>query len=84
MPRSELVIRVLSFRRVCFCGTSEEIRILIASSGDLQEERRLFRDLIDDINRARADLSGKRLVAVGWEDTLPGRDATLKPVQANV
>ncbi len=48
------------------------IRVFIASPGDLGEERRLFRDIIDEVNRLKAHGMGIQLEPLGWEDTLPG------------
>jgi tetratricopeptide (TPR) repeat protein len=48
------------------------LRVFIASPGDLGEERRLFRDIVDDVNRLKANGMGIQLEPLGWEDTLPG------------
>ena len=48
------------------------IRVFIASPGDLGEERRLFRDIVDDVNRLKANGMRIQLEPLGWEDTLPG------------
>ena len=48
------------------------LRVFIASPGDLGEERRLFRDIIDEVNRSKANGMGTQLEPLGWEDTLPG------------
>ncbi len=48
------------------------LRVFIASPGDLGEERRLFRDIVDEVNRSKANGMGTQLEPLGWEDTLPG------------
>jgi tetratricopeptide (TPR) repeat protein len=48
------------------------LRVFIASPGDLGEERRLFRDIVDEVNRSKANGMGMQLEPLGWEDTLPG------------
>jgi len=48
------------------------VRVFIASPGDLGEERRLFRDIVDEVNRSKANGMGTQLEPLGWEDTLPG------------
>ncbi|MCK5343399.1 MAG: DUF4062 domain-containing protein [Candidatus Heimdallarchaeota archaeon] len=48
------------------------IRVFIASPGDLKEERRRFRKIIDEVNRSKAYGSGIQLEPLGWEDTSPG------------
>lgn len=47
------------------------IRVFMASPGDLKEERRLFREIIDEVNRSKAHGNGIQLEPIGWEDTLP-------------
>lgn len=48
------------------------LRVFIASPGDLGEERRLFRDIVDEVNRSKANGMRMQLEPLGWEDTLPG------------
>ncbi len=47
-------------------------RIFIASPGDLNEERQLFPEILEKVNRIKAKSMGMLLEPVGWEDTLPG------------
>lgn len=49
------------------------LRVFIASPGDLNEERKVFRDAIDELNKIKCTQMGLHLEALGWEDTLPGR-----------
>lgn len=49
------------------------IRVFVASPGDLSDERAKFRDVIEEVNRIKAEPAGIHLIAVGWEDTLPGK-----------
>ena len=48
------------------------LRVFIASPSDLGEERRLFRGIVDEVNRSKANGMGTQLEPLGWEDTLPG------------
>ncbi len=48
------------------------VRVFIASPDDLGEERRLFRDIVDEVNRSKANGMEIQLEPLGWEDTLPG------------
>lgn len=48
------------------------IRVFLASPGDLQEERRLANEAIDELNKGIAPHLGYRVELKGWEDTLPG------------
>ncbi len=48
------------------------LRVFIASPGDLVEERRLFRGIVDEVNRSEANRMGVQLEPLGWEDVLPG------------
>ena len=52
--------------------TRKVIRVFIASPGDLGAERRLFREIISEVNRLKAHGMGIQLEPLGWEDTLPG------------
>ena len=47
-----------------------KIRVFIASPGDLVEERRIFRDAINQLNVGFGDGANVEYVALGWEDTL--------------
>ncbi|MBO0936398.1 DUF4062 domain-containing protein [Fibrella sp. HMF5335] len=48
------------------------LSIFIASPGDLQEERRQTRQVVDRLNRHLARNLGVTIELIGWEDTLPG------------
>lgn len=48
------------------------IRVFLASPGDLQDERRLAKDAIDEINKQIAPRLGFRVELMAWEETLPG------------
>lgn len=47
-------------------------RVFIGSPGDLAAERRLFKTIIERVNRTQAKRNGVLVEPVGWEDTLPG------------
>ena len=46
------------------------IRVFIASPGDLAEERRAFKDKIDELNQGYARDAKVNLIPLGWEDAL--------------
>jgi Domain of unknown function (DUF4062) len=46
------------------------VRIFLASPGDLNEERRLAKSIVDEINSLWADSTGYHIELVGWEDTV--------------
>ena len=48
------------------------LRVFIASPGGLAEERKAFRDEIQEYNDAEAIPRGVLFQALGWEDTLGG------------
>jgi len=48
-------------------------RVFIASPGDVQKEREIFKEIIDEVNDIKAHHMGIHLEALAWEDTLPGR-----------
>lgn len=47
------------------------LRVFLASPGDLQDERRLANDAVEELNKQIAPFFGYRVELVGWEDTLP-------------
>lgn len=53
-------------------GTRQFIKVFLASPGDLAEERKSARLIVDDYNSQLADALGYQVELVGWEDTLPG------------
>lgn len=53
-------------------GTRKFFRIFLASPGDLEEERRVAKRVIDEYNSQLANALGYHVDLVGWEDTLPG------------
>lgn len=52
-----------------------QINVFIGSPGDLASERKVFREVIDELNAGWADGADVEFVALGWEDTfaLTGR-----------
>ena len=48
-------------------------RVFIASPSDLNEERKIFIDIISEVNVIKAHSLGIHLEPLGWEDTLPGK-----------
>lgn len=46
------------------------LHVFIASPGDLAVERRVFKDVIDELNAGFGDGASVKFVALGWEDTL--------------
>lgn len=53
-------------------GTRKFFRVFLASPGDLEEERRVAKRVIDEYNSQLANALGYHADLVGWEDTLPG------------
>lgn len=53
-------------------GTRRFIKVFLASPGDLAEERKVAKVIIDEFNSQLADALGYQVELVGWEDTLPG------------
>ncbi|NEV79111.1 DUF4062 domain-containing protein [Rhodopseudomonas sp. BR0C11] len=50
--------------------TRKIIRVFLASPGDLQEERRAAKAVVDEFNKLWADTLGYHVELVGWEDTV--------------
>jgi hypothetical protein len=46
------------------------IKVFIASPGDLQEERRAAKHVVDQFNKQWAEYFGTHIELVGWEDTV--------------
>ncbi len=46
------------------------IKAFLASPGDLTEERRVAKSVVDDFNENWADDLGYQVELVGWEDTV--------------
>lgn len=53
-------------------GTRRFVKVFLASPGDLAEERKTAKGVVDDFNSQLADALGYQVELVGWEDTLPG------------
>lgn len=53
-------------------GTRRFIKVFLASPGDLAEERKVAKEIVDEINSQLAPALGYQVELVGWEDTLPG------------
>ncbi|MFN3987810.1 MAG: DUF4062 domain-containing protein [Rhodocyclaceae bacterium] len=53
-------------------GTRRFIKVFLASPGDLAEERKVAKVIVDEFNSQLADALGYQVELVGWEDTLPG------------
>jgi hypothetical protein len=52
--------------------TRHFIKVFLASPGDLSEERKIAKEIVDDFNSQLASALGYQVELVGWEDTLPG------------
>lgn len=52
-------------------GTRKFVKVFLASPGDLAEERRAAKVIVDDFNNELAETFGCQVELVGWEDTLP-------------
>ena len=51
-------------------NTRKILRTFIASPSDLQEERKVVRDAVDEFNESWADEFGYQIKLVGWEETI--------------
>ncbi len=52
--------------------TRQFVKVFLASPGDLAEERKTAKVVVDDFNSQLAKALGYQVELVGWEDTLPG------------
>lgn len=52
--------------------TRTSITIFLSSPGDLPDERRIAKVVVDDVNQHVGRKLGFHIELVGWEDTLPG------------
>ena len=52
--------------------TRKVLKIFLASPGDLPEERRAAKGVVDEINGQFANALGYHVELVGWEDTISG------------
>ncbi|KIZ45663.1 MULTISPECIES: DUF4062 domain-containing protein [Rhodopseudomonas] len=50
--------------------TRKIIRVFLASPGDLQDERRAAKAVVDEFNKLWADSLGYHVELIGWEDTI--------------
>lgn len=48
----------------------KNIKVFLASPGDLAPERKIFKDRIDELNKGFADAIDLEFVPLGWEDVL--------------
>ena len=53
-------------------STRRVLHAFLASPGDLEEERKAIRDVVDEFNRLWADELGYQVDLVGWEETVAG------------
>lgn len=53
-------------------ATRRFVKVFLASPGDLTEERKSARTVVDEFNSQLASTLGYHVELVGWEDTLPG------------
>lgn len=53
-------------------STRKIIRAFLASPGDLQEERKAIREVVDEFNESWANELGYQVELVGWEETVAG------------
>ncbi|MFG6107159.1 DUF4062 domain-containing protein [Leptothoe sp. EHU-05/26/07-4] len=60
------------------------LTVFLASPGDLSEERKYARKVVDKINRVIASSVGWQIDLKGWEDTLPGTGRPQEIINADV
>lgn len=53
-------------------STRKIIRVFLASPGDLQDERKVIREVVDEFNESWANALGYQVELVGWEETIAG------------
>lgn len=53
-------------------GTRRFVKVFLGSPGDLADERKIAKEIVEDFNSQLADALGYQVELVGWEDTLPG------------
>ena len=53
-------------------STRKILRTFLASPGDLQDERKAIRDVVDEFNESWADDLGYHVELLGWEHTVAG------------
>lgn len=53
-------------------STRKIIRAFLASPGDLQEERKALRGVVDEFNESWANELGYQVELIGWEETVAG------------
>ncbi len=53
-------------------STRNIIRAFLASPGDLEEERQVVRDVVNEFNESWADVLEYHIELVGWEETVAG------------
>jgi Domain of unknown function (DUF4062) len=51
---------------------SKILNVFLASPGDLIDERRAARDVVDELNLSMGRQLNWRIELLGWEDTIPG------------
>jgi len=59
-------------------------KIFIGSPGDVPKERKIFQDILNDVNDLKAKSKGILLEPVGWEDTLPGKGRPQAKINADL
>ncbi|WP_052074444.1 DUF4062 domain-containing protein [Shewanella mangrovi] len=53
-------------------STRKIIRAFLASPGDLQDERKAIREVVNEFNDSWADALGYQVELIGWEETVAG------------
>ncbi len=59
-------------------------RVFIASPGDLGEERKVLREVVEKINSIYSKETDWRIELLGWEDTLPGAGRPQELINADL
>ena len=59
-------------RLVAHSDTRRVLTVFLASPGDLQEERKIARDVVEHVNQLIGRRVGWQIDLLGWEETLPG------------
>ena len=59
-------------------------KIFIGSPGDVIDERHIFRDIVEKVNKIKAKKMALLLEPIGWEDTLPGKGRPQEKINKDV
>ena len=68
----QVQVSLNSYSESAMAITRKIVKVFLASPGDLVDERKTARTIVDEFNSQLAEALGYQVELVGWEDTLPG------------